>query len=546
MAVADNLTGNVRFAPLWTVRTPYKQFVSNPNGCKVLRVAVFGGSAAAGWGSPRGFPDVIFYELAKGLSDYKITVTNYAQPGATFHLNQAEILKGVLSAHDVFIVHAGDNEGQLWWDSIGLFRSKEFKSVKELIPIERPQGLIGILERHSRLYSILWRGHCRAALMMMTRGTKPLNQTPSFKEFEAGPVMPEHERRNMIHQFRTHIEEVGQSLGPGQMLIVIGVPTNERYKPIFSYHRGDLSETERTRFRDLYEEGVRHFGDGQYRDALSSLEKACAIDEYPAIVHYLIWRCKTELGEVSSSHHWAMEAVERDGLYVRSFRSLNLAAKEAAASNPRIVYLDLIAAYHNAIEQGLTHDRLFVDLQHPTMLGHAIVGCHVLCELSRVTPALDPRQGAFGLGYCGLSGQNYLDLASRYRAALGVTKHEEVANYAESLRWFVSHARLASYPMEWYAKTEEYLAEYEKRIETPEQEGFALYWRTVLRVRLKQISCEDVTGDLNAALALNAKLVETYEREAASWVDSFKRDLEGLGIELDSKASRFRMKRPTG
>ena len=69
------------------------------------KIAVFGGSSGAGFGSSKSFSDFLEDSL-----DGNYIIHNYAQPGATFYRNQAMILKEIIPYYDIFIIYAGHNE----------------------------------------------------------------------------------------------------------------------------------------------------------------------------------------------------------------------------------------------------------------------------------------------------------------------------------------------------------------------------------------------------------------------------------------------------
>ena len=56
-----------------------------------FKIAIFGGSAALGYNSERGFCDILSYELRKRYPDIKFYIKNYAQCGYPFHRHQVEI-----------------------------------------------------------------------------------------------------------------------------------------------------------------------------------------------------------------------------------------------------------------------------------------------------------------------------------------------------------------------------------------------------------------------------------------------------------------------
>lgn len=72
------------------------------------KIAVFGGSSAAGWGATINFAQIL--NNFSILSNQKIYVDNHASPGTPFYSHQAEKIKKVINEYDLFIIYAGHNE----------------------------------------------------------------------------------------------------------------------------------------------------------------------------------------------------------------------------------------------------------------------------------------------------------------------------------------------------------------------------------------------------------------------------------------------------
>ncbi len=74
LSVAYLVTGNSAFETL--VKQDDHPYPDNPG--EYVKVAIFGESAAAGWGAERNFSDIIDYELKKNCPKLKFYVRNYA------------------------------------------------------------------------------------------------------------------------------------------------------------------------------------------------------------------------------------------------------------------------------------------------------------------------------------------------------------------------------------------------------------------------------------------------------------------------------------
>ena len=73
-----------------------------------LRVAIFGGSSANGYGSTISFSEIL--NNMSILSKADIIFDNHATPATPFYLYQAEKIKRLINNYDIFVVYAGHNE----------------------------------------------------------------------------------------------------------------------------------------------------------------------------------------------------------------------------------------------------------------------------------------------------------------------------------------------------------------------------------------------------------------------------------------------------
>ena len=71
----------------------------------VLRIAVFGGSAAAGYNSERSFSPILELELSDRYPMVPVRVSNLARNSYPFYRHQAELLKSVIDDYDIFLIY---------------------------------------------------------------------------------------------------------------------------------------------------------------------------------------------------------------------------------------------------------------------------------------------------------------------------------------------------------------------------------------------------------------------------------------------------------
>lgn len=82
--------------------------VLKPADTAKYKVAAFGGSSAAGYGSTISFTEIL--NNISILSNQNIRFDNHATPATPFYLYQAEKIKKLINDYDAFIIYAGHNE----------------------------------------------------------------------------------------------------------------------------------------------------------------------------------------------------------------------------------------------------------------------------------------------------------------------------------------------------------------------------------------------------------------------------------------------------
>src|SRR3990172_6086745 len=240
---------------------------------RYLKLAIVGGSAAAGYNAERSFADFIQYELKKNLST-PIYVKNFAVPGYPFHRYEAEVIKNVIGDYDLFIIYEGNNEAYNFLDDSGYFRSDSNKNIRELKPLpdsQKDSTLHPIQFLINNSHSVNWfHRRMRKSLEFLTsRDPNFYNFDRNFKEFELKGILPRPEINKMKDNFREDLEEIGRlAKSQGMQVILSSVPTNEEYKPFFSYFRSDITQQEIENFHRFYSRGLSNFQNGRYQEAL--------------------------------------------------------------------------------------------------------------------------------------------------------------------------------------------------------------------------------------------------------------------------------------
>ena len=262
LSVLYVITGNSAFETL--VKKDDHPYPDNPG--EYVKVAIFGESAAAGWGAERNFSHIIDYELKKNCPNLKFYVRNYAECSATFHGEQAEILKSVIDKYDIFLVYAGNNEHLPYILSDDSTVLQEEGRIRGM--------LVPFLEKYSRVYAFTTKISRRYVGPLFTRAAflkavrDKNNVSPKPRLFETATRVSWDERIKITARFQGDLDEIGNLIqSKHKYLIISSVPINENYKPLFSVVSSNLDDRARDLFYSHYYQGIEQFGQGDYPGA---------------------------------------------------------------------------------------------------------------------------------------------------------------------------------------------------------------------------------------------------------------------------------------
>jgi hypothetical protein len=381
------------------------KFIDNPTSFKEelksnkTKIAIFGGSSAAGFAAPIGLGKFI-----EGAGNGKLVVHNYAEPGSPFVGFQDEILKMVIGFYDVIVIYAGHNE--IWshvyakskdrnemillpWGKRVYSRGAYLKHSLKLIelrnvlddnqsPAEKIKSLLlGYAYRasfDSRLLHLL-----KLTLSPESRASDSSGEVTPLHFYSITPFIDAASKREMVENFAKSLAEIKILLKPTQRLVVSTLLANDLFPPLldaFDAPVDALSEIEK-KAASLYEaagndrmalvsKDVSSLPEGAHRGYLEGV--VCLDGIRPNdLDHGLDERCLD----------LARSARGQDAFPARVLPEINSFIRTLAGTQTNLLVIDPEAVLRSQKDQS-AYLSYFVDFQHPSSTGHMVIASEIL------------------------------------------------------------------------------------------------------------------------------------------------------------------------
>lgn len=501
-----------------------------------VKVAIFGESAAAGYGALRGFDIILKHELESRYPDRKFYFKNFAEAGYPFHGFEAEFLKREIGRYDLILVYAGLAESMRYADESGLFRSPEEKHRRGLKAPSWADGPRRFLARKSLVYSFYTRlSGLLNALLGKPGALVHCNRFQIAREEIQAPIFPEREKERFVADYARDMRDVAELASRlRKHVIVAGIIIKESSPPHFSMATPGLDEESGLRMRALLARGSKLLEKGRPAQALRPLLEARGLDGRVAIVNHRIGRAYWALGRRAQARRFFLEGNEDDGLPFRYVRRLNAAAA-AQDGKGYFHYIDTVRDMGRLIERGYEYEELFNDMEHPGLLGHAFLAREFLCLL----PGLPPADAASGPACLDWERADLRKLGERYRRDLLVSPQEEAGTALMMAQWHFSNSSMTAYPEELLAEADVHLDEYRRKIaDEPSARSADLLLQAWISAA-RGASPGKSMDLLNQALELTPAYVRSQWLADSGNGKTMQEMFRGWGIVYDAAGSRF-------
>ena len=378
-----------------------------PNN-KPIKVAIFGGSSAAGWGTAISFAQFIKNSI---LSDKNIIVHNYAKPAEPFVDFQAEILKAVISHYDVLIIYAGHNEylGKIYSSVKNSSEPKilpnnksikngneKYKVINKRIKDFTEYGFQGYLSpnkmslnliaERSRVYWFTYRALMKTNSIVkklynndsLNNNTKLYEEKYEFKHYYPNYFFSPDERQSIVDDYKETIIDIIKILSPDQKLIVSTVLSNNLFPP----HANVLNLNDIEKI-----ENYEKYAINSYRALLEEDYQSLEIllNNLPMGSHKTYLKARSCLGLVwknklknSDCIKLLKKAKILDDYPVQIVPEINTFIRELKFNN--VFIIDPVEVLNNS-DNFNDYNNYFIDFQHPSALGHYVIANEILSKL---------------------------------------------------------------------------------------------------------------------------------------------------------------------
>ena len=355
-----------RFFPPALARTPVslRMLVTKPAG--TYRIFVFGESAAMGdpdptFGSWR-YLQVLLHERFPG-TDFEVVCV--AMTAINSHVILPIARECARRDGDLWIIYMGNNEmvgpfgaGTVFGSRVaGINVIRASLAVKSTRLGQLMESLMQKLGDHSSTPKT-WSG---------------LNM---FKDHQLRYDDPN--RLRAYANFKKNLDDIlraGQNAGVPIILSTVGSNLKD-CAPFASLHSAGLSETQKTDWDEIYQEGIALEAAGDYSGALKKYEQAAAIDPQYAELHFRAGRCQLALTNSEPALNDFELSRDDDTLAFRADSRINQIIEDAAQSkaNQGVYFLDAAQMLAKDSPDKIPGNELFYEHVHLDFDGNYLLG----------------------------------------------------------------------------------------------------------------------------------------------------------------------------
>ena len=544
----DTLYGNDLHWPKWELKNTV--YPAHSEAKDMIKIAVFGGSSAAGSISERTFSFYMRQELVKIFGSHKVYVRNYAGNGDAFHKEQARFAKSAAPYYDILVIYAGHNE---WVNpyfangGIKLYNVVERRNIEhvrnqiqsDIIAEFNPRLLsLHTPYKYSRIYAILSKLFYKISAWTNT-GRDPggyLKQHKVVRPMANEPekIFPQATIDGLHIPFKHDLQKIGHIVKRNDgVAIVIPGASNEFWPPSFSKIPKQLSGIDKKRIENNLAAAEKLYNAGDSRSARKILFEMLNLAPRHAFAHYLLGMSYFQEGQYKLAWRHLETAVDEDGFPMRALSSVKRSAYDADKKSSSIISINHTDTVRKLIEGGVPVELLIPDWLHPSLLNHVLIGRSVLCQLSMIEKySRIPRRK-----YCSaVDPDRAEDIYRKIMNSMGVTQSQTAHEMNNYLQYGMLMARLTAHPDAYYVFVEKEVLPkvFFNRGANNSQSVKYLVYKSILW-SLQGNDCHTVKQLLDKSLSIDNGLTKTIIDNNFDFTSyyNFKQILNHVGISLE-------------
>jgi len=341
------------------------------------RIFVLGASAAAG--TPDGafcFGRILQVMLRQQYPQANFEVITIAMPAINSHV-VLEIAKDC--AHhqaDLFILYLGNNE------VVGPYGAGTvFTPLSSNLPLIR----FGIALKATKLGQLITN-------LLESAGASDVPKVwRGLEMFLEKQIQVDDPRLETVYQhFQRNLEDIRRvACKSGTKIIFCTVSSNLKDNPPFaSLHRPNLTDTEKKKWDELYQEGITSETDANYAKAAESYLAAAEIDDSYADLQFRLGRCYWAMDEYDKARAGYIRARDLDTLRFRADTRINEIIRDIASgeSSDGVYMVDAVKVFQKNSPHETPDKELFYEHVHMNFKGNYLLAKVIFEQVQEILP----------------------------------------------------------------------------------------------------------------------------------------------------------------
>ncbi|MFA5783456.1 MAG: tetratricopeptide repeat protein, partial [Phycisphaerae bacterium] len=172
-------------------------------------------------------------------------------------------------------------------------------------------------------------------------------------------------------------------------VIVSNIGVNIKDCPPFaSMHKETLTEDENQKWQQLYQQGIDYDAAGNYKQAITSYQKAAEIDETFADLQFRLAQCYWNTGQYEAARRGYIKALEYDTLRFRADSKINEIIRVTAENrvSDGIFFADSVSQLEENSLNGIVGKELLYEHVHLNFSGNYLIAKTIFEQVAKTLP----------------------------------------------------------------------------------------------------------------------------------------------------------------